>query len=202
MVDRAVADQVPFRWLTVDEAYGQSKSWRHRLEQADVFHVLATRRNDTVVTRFRLDHRVDELTASLPRQKWKRRSCGDGAHGRRLYDWARAEVRPWHRPDRRHWVLARRSLSRPEEIAYYLAYAPAETTLDGLIKVAGVRWAIEERFQTAKGECGLEDYQVRRYDGWHRHITLAMAAHACLTVLRARELDTGNAETVPPSSSA
>ncbi|MDI9886359.1 IS701 family transposase, partial [Streptomyces sp. HNM0645] len=97
--------------------------------------------------------------------------------------------------------LARRSLTRPGEIAYYIAYAPAEATLDDLIQVAGARWAIEECFQSAKQECGLDDYQVRRYPGWHRHITLAMAAHACLTVLRAAELEAGKAETDPPASS-
>ncbi|WP_455356918.1 IS701 family transposase [Streptomyces sp. SYSU K217416] len=202
MVDRAVADRIPFRWLTGDEAYGQSKSWRHRLEEADIFHVVATRRNDTVVTRFSIDHRIDELIAGLTRQKWKRRSCGAGAHGPRVYDWARAEVRPWHRPDRRHWVLDRRSITDPAKIAYYIAYAPAETTLDELVAVAGARWAIDECFQSAKGECGLDDYQVRRYDGWHRHTTLAMAAHACLTMLRAGELDAaGKAETDQPASS-
>jgi SRSO17 transposase len=74
-------------------------------------------------------------------------------------------------------------------------------TLDQLIRVPGARWAVEECFQTAKQECSLDDYQVRRYDGWHRHMTLAMAAHACLTVLRARELDAGKAETDPPASS-
>ncbi|MGX1894883.1 IS701 family transposase, partial [Streptomyces anulatus] len=132
--------------------------------------------------------------------KWKRRSCGNGAHGPRVYDWARVEVRPWHREDRRHWVIARRSVSRPQEISYHIAYCPAQTTLDELIRVADSRWAVEECFQTAKQECGLDDYQVRRYPGWHRHITLAMAAHACLTVLRARELDTDKAETAPPSS--
>ncbi len=110
-------------------------------------------------------------------------------------------MRPWHREDRRHWVLARRSVSRPEEISYYIAYCPAQTTLDELIRIAGSRWAVAECFQTAKQECGLDDYQVRRYPGWHRHMTLAMAAHACLTVLRARELDTDKAETDPPSSS-
>jgi SRSO17 transposase len=201
MVDRAIADRIPFRWLTGDEAYGQSKSWRHRLEEVDVFHVMATRCNDTVVSRFRMDHRINELIAGLPRQKWKRRSCGNGAHGRRIYDWARVEHRPFHRPDRRHWVLARRSLTAPHEIAYYIAYAPAEATLDELIAVAGARWAIEECFQSAKQECGLDQYQVRRYQGWHRHITLAMAAHAFLTVTRAAELDTGKAETDQPSSS-
>ncbi|GHB68777.1 hypothetical protein GCM10010347_43800 [Streptomyces cirratus] len=110
------------------------------------------------------------------------------------------EVRPWHREDRRHWVIARRSIRWPDQISYYIAYCPAETTLDELIRIAGSRWAVEECFQTAKGECRLDDYQVRRYPGWHRHITLAMAAHACLTVLKAREADAGKAETDPPSS--
>lgn len=98
-------------------------------------------------------------------------------------------------------MIARRSVSRPQEISYYLAYCPAETTLDELIRVAGSRWVVEECFQSAKQGCGLDDYQVRRYPGRHRHMTLAMAAHACLTVLRARELDTGEAETDPLSSS-
>ncbi|WP_439945762.1 IS701 family transposase [Streptomyces sp. BBFR109] len=201
MVRRTVTDKIPFRWVTADAAYGFSKGWRSELERADVFHVMATTRHDTVVTRWAIDHPVHDLFHGLARQKWKRRSCGTGAHGLRIYDWARVEVRPWHRPDRRHWVIARRSISRPGEISYYVAYCPAETTLDELIRIAGSRWAIEGCFQSAKQECGLDDYQVRRYPGWHRHMTLAMAAHACLTVLRARELDAGKAETDPLSSS-
>ncbi|MET9566610.1 IS701 family transposase [Streptomyces tauricus] len=201
MVRKALADRIPFRWVTADAAYGFSKGWRFELEQADVFHVMASTRHDMVVTRWALDHPVHDLYPGLPRQKWKRRSCGEGTHGRWVYDWARVEVRPRHREDRRHWVIARRSVSRPEEISYYIAYCPADTTLDQLIRIAGSRWAVEECFQTAKQECGLDAYQVRRYPGWHRHMTLAMAAHACLTVLRARPLDTEKAETDPPSSS-
>jgi SRSO17 transposase len=89
---------------------------------------------------------------------------GRRAHGPRVYDWARVEVRPWHREDRRHWVIARRSVSRPEEISYYIAHCPAGTGLDQLISIAGSRWAVavEECFQTAHQECGLDDYQVRR----------------------------------------
>ncbi|SOR76714.1 FOG: Transposase [Streptomyces chartreusis NRRL 3882] len=87
----------------------------------------------------------------------------------------------WHREERRHWVLARRSVSRPEEISHYVAYCPADTTLDELIRIAGSRSAVEEWFQTGKQECGLDDYRVRRYPGWRRHITLAMPAHARLT---------------------
>lgn len=192
MIRRAIDDGIPFRWVTADAGYGYSKSWRYELEQADVFHVVATTRHDTVVTRQAMDHRLHDLMADLPRQKWKRRSCGDGAHGLRVYDWARVEVRPWHRPDRRHWVLARRSITDPTRISYYIAYAPADATLNELIAVAGARWAIEECFQTAKGQCGLDDYQVRRHQGWYRHITLAMAAHAYLTVLRAQHLEKGH----------
>ncbi len=86
-------------------------------------------------------------------------------------------------------------------ISCCIAYCPADTTPDELIRVAGSRWAVEECFQTAKQECGLDDYQVRRYPGRHRHMTLAMAAHACPTVLRARRLDTDKTETGPPGSS-
>ncbi|WP_406088876.1 IS701 family transposase [Kitasatospora purpeofusca] len=192
MIRRAIDDRIPFRWVTADAGYGYSKSWRYELEQADVFHVVATTRHDTVVTWQAMDHRLHDLMADLPRQKWKRRSCGDGAHGLRVYDWARVEVRPWHRPDRRHWVLARRSITDPTRISYYIAYAPADATLNELIAVAGARWAIEECFQTAKGQCGLDDYQVRRHQGWYRHITLAMAAHAYLAVLRAQHLEKGH----------
>ncbi|WP_380282866.1 IS701 family transposase [Kitasatospora purpeofusca] len=191
MIRRAIDDGIPFRWVTADAGYGYSKGWRYELEQADVFHVVATTRHDTVVTRKALDHPLHDLIADLPRQKWKRRSCGEGAHGLRIYDWVRVEVRPWHRPDRKHWVLARRSITDPTKVGYYIAYAPADATLNELIAVAGARWAIEECFQTAKGQCGLDDYQVRRYPGWHRHITLAIAAHAYLTVVRAQHLEKG-----------
>ncbi|MFF2658511.1 IS701 family transposase [Kitasatospora sp. NPDC058032] len=188
---RAIDDGIPFRWMTADAGYGNSKGWRTELEQADVFHVVATTRHDTVVTRWAMDHRLHDLVAGLSRQKWKRRSCGEGAHGLRIYDWARVEVRPGHRPDRRHWVPARRSITDPTKVAYYIAYAPADTTLNELVAVAGARWAIEECFQSAKGQCGLDDYQVRRHQGWYRHITLAMAVHAYLAVLRAQRLEKG-----------
>ncbi len=140
MVRRVIEEEIPFRWVTADAGYGYSKSWRTELERADVFHVMATTRHDTVVTRWAMDHPVHDLFHGLPRQKWKRRSCGNGSHGPRVFDWARVEVRPWHRDDRRHWVIARRSVRRPEEISYYIAYCPADTTLDQLIHVAGSRW--------------------------------------------------------------
>ncbi|WP_223778822.1 IS701 family transposase [Streptomyces sp. 135] len=200
MVRRAIHDRIPFGWVTADAAYGYSKGWRFELEQADVFHVMATTRHDTVVTRWSIDHPVHDLFPACPDRSGSAVPAATGpmAHGSTTGpEWrsALAPARPatlGHRPPKR---------SLTEEISYYIAYCPAGTTLDELIRVAGSRWAIEECFQTAKGECGLDEYQVRRYDGWHRHMTLAMAAHACLTVLRARQLDTHKAETDPPSSS-
>ena len=123
--------------------------------------------------------RADVLTAHAPDQAWKRRSCGNGSKGPRVYDWAAAtlpedgtEPPGWSR-----YLLARRSLTRNAkgelELAYYLCAAPAGTEDEELIRVAGARWAAEECFQTAKNETGLDHYQVRRYDAWYRHATLA-----------------------------
>ena len=94
------------------------------------------------------------------------------------------EIRPLKEPGKGYWLLVRRSVAKPEELAYYVCYGPAGTTLKELVRVAGTRWAIEECFEEAKGQVGLDQYEVRRWDGWYRHITLAMLAHAYLAVVR------------------
>jgi hypothetical protein len=112
------------------------------------------------------------LLRRVPAHAWERRSCGDGAKGPRLYDWALIGLA--RRPTGgQAWLLARRSITDPTDIAYYLAHAPTEVTLAELVRVAGARWAVEECFQAAKNEVGLDHHQVRRYDAWYRHITLA-----------------------------
>jgi len=128
--------------------------------------------------------RAPTVIADLAETDWHRRSCGSGAHGQRLYDWTAVDIRPWREPGRRHRLLARRCITDPDEIAYYLCYGPADTELTELIRVAGTRWAIEECFQTTKNETGLDHYQVRRYQAWYRHITLSMAAAAFLVITR------------------
>ena len=154
-------------------------------------------------------NRIETLISQAPEEAWKQLSCGDGAKGPRLYDWAAIRLRAVVEydyqgdvPVRQRWALARRSLSRPEEIAYYLAYAPLDTTVEELVRVAGARWAIEESFQAAKNECGLDQYEVRRYVGWYRHITLAMLAHAFLAAMAADAASKGAAETISPASSS
>ncbi|PBC69650.1 IS4 family transposase [Streptomyces sp. TLI_235] len=199
MLQRALDAEVPFAWVTADEAYGQVKRLRYWMEQRSVAHVLATKVNDTVITVRGGDTRVDALVAGLPRQAWKRLSAGAGSHGQRLYDWARVPIRIWWENGFGHWVLARRSVTDPTEIAYYVCYGPAGTRLKDLAKVAGARWAVEECFQAAKNECGLDHYQVRRYDAWYRHITLSMATLAALTAIRAQELPKGAAISDKPA---
>ena len=199
MIQRAIDAGVPFGWVTADEAYGRAKYLRTWLEQRRIPHVLATRCDDDVPGRPGMFHtvRIDEL-ASLPAAKWKRISCGAGAHGPRQYDWARLEVRPIWEHGFGHWILARRSISDPTELAYYVCYAPARTTLTELARVAGRRWPVEECFQQAKNEAGLDHYQVRDWRAWYAHITLSMAAHALLAIAKALA---AKGEPRPPSTS-
>ncbi len=101
-------------------------------------------------------------------------------------------------PDSNYWLLARRSIADPTDLAYYLCHAPSRTSPTELVTVAGTRPAIKETFQTSKGQTGLDHYQVRQYTGWYRHITLSMLAHAFLTVTRSKR---GAQNQPPPPSS-
>ncbi|MFF5037556.1 IS701 family transposase [Nocardia salmonicida] len=185
MLARALEVGVPFAWFTADEAYGQAGYLREWLESRDVSYVLATRCDQRVATRADRVARVDELVAEFAAGAWQRLSVGAGAHGPREYDWARRQIDgPWIR-GRGHWLLARRSVSDPTRIAYYLCYGPARSRLVDLAFTAGSRWHIEEAFQQAKGEAGLDHYQVRSYRAWYAHITLSMLALAWLSASKA-----------------
>ncbi|MGW3588294.1 IS701 family transposase [Streptomyces fungicidicus] len=200
MVLRALASPLPIAWVTADAAYGQEWRFRRVLEETAVGYVLAVPKSQPVPRFGRIDH----LFSQAPDEAWEQRSCGDGAKGPRVYDWAAVQLPEiedfdGERPTHHRWALARRSISRPDQVAYYLAYAPVGAGVDQLVRVAGRRWAIEECFQAAKNECGLDQYEVRRYVGWMRHITLAMLAHAFLAATAAQAAK-GDAETVPPWS--
>jgi SRSO17 transposase len=184
MVERALAAGIPFAWFTADEAYGQVGRLRLWLEEHDIAHVLAVPKSQMVISMDLRQRRARAVIADVEPAAWQRLSCGDGAHGQRIYDWAAVDIRPLRRPDVGHWLLARRSVSDPTEVAYYICFGPADTDLRELVRVAGSRWAIEESFQTAKNETGLDHYQVRRYEAWYRHITLSMAAAVFLVLTR------------------
>jgi SRSO17 transposase len=189
MLQRTLDAGVAVGWLTADEIYGQDKRLRVWCEQHGLPYVLATRSNDTVATVDWRQRRVRTLVGELPETAWARCSAGAGAHGLRLYDWARIELLAGFDPSWARWVLARRTIPKsadePAELAYYVCAGPEGTTLEQLVAVAGGRWRIEECFQAAKNEAGLASYQVRDYTAWYRHITLAMLAHAYLSATRA-----------------
>ncbi|WP_370741033.1 IS701 family transposase [Streptomyces sp. Ncost-T10-10d] len=199
MVLRALGSPLPITWVTADSAYGQESRFRRLLEQSGVGYVLAVPKSQFTVG----CPRIEGLFAQAPAEAWEKISCGNGAKGPRVYHWAAVRLPAVAEfdyqgevPHRMRWALARRSIRKPDEIAYYLAYAPLETTAQKLVRIAGTRWAIEECFQAAKNECGLDQYEVRRYPGWYRHITLAMLARAFLaaTAHRAREKGGGTGE--------
>ena len=188
MLQQAVAQQMPFRWVTGDSVYGDYHSLRLWLETLPKGYVLGVSGKETVNIAWH-SQRVSELLATLPTDGWARLSAGDGTKGPRLYDWLRIPlINPlvvgWKR-----WLLVRRSLSDPTDQAAFVCFAPAETSLEELAQVAGSRWAIEACFEEAKGTVGLDQYEVRTWTGWYRHITLACLAHAFLAVLRAEALD-------------
>jgi SRSO17 transposase len=194
MLGRALDAGIPAGWVTADEAYGKDCKFRAWLEQRRIGYVAAVASNQAIPGSTGTS-RADALAAHAPQQAWKRRSCGQGAKGPRMFDWAVASLPCPEDPEDTtppgwsRWLLVRRALTRnakgEHELAYYLCCAPAGTTDEDLIRVAGSRWAVEECFQTAKTETGLDQYQVRRYDAWYRHVTLAMLAHAYLSVTAA-----------------
>jgi hypothetical protein len=126
---------------------------------------------------------VEDWLEDVPAKGWTRLSAGDGAKGPRLYDWA---YLPYGIPPAgwKSGLLIRRKSGQPHQFTFYLTWAPSETPLSTLVRVAGLRWTIESCFEEAKGETGLDEYEVRSWTGWHRHITLSMLAHAYLTVVR------------------
>ena len=187
MLERAVEAGVPFRWVAGDEVYGSDRNLRLWLEGAGIPHVLAIKRNEklwVLTDKGPRQVRADQLASRVEESHWSWCSAGKGAKGPRVYDWTRVVIRPLREPGKGYWLLARRSIAQPEELAYYVCFGPANTTLEDLLRVAGTRWTIEECFEEAKGQIGLDQYEVRKWDGWYRHITLAMLAHAYLTVVR------------------
>ena len=219
MLERAWAQGVPMQWVTGDEAYGDMPYLRERIAAERLLYVLAVSRNTHAWTekpgiegpqpyafgRPRKHPRlareappsqeVAQLVAAWPEAQWQRLAIAAGEKGPRVYDWAAARIviRNGKLPGEALWLLARRSVEKPDEIAYYLSNAPVATPLLTLAQVAGARWRIEQGFEEAKGEAGLDEYEVRYWHSWHRHITLSLMAHSWLTTIRrkARQRERG-----------
>jgi SRSO17 transposase len=187
MLGRAFEAGVPARWIVADTVYGMARGLRGWLEKKERSYVLAVTSSKGIYHEGR-QRRVRKVAQSLPGESWVRASAGMGSKGERLYDWAcvalpESEAYCAGSPAGR-WLLMRRSIEEPEQIAYYLCYGPAQTNAHELIRIAGKRWVIEDSFAEAKGGSGLDDYEVRKWDGWQRHITLCLLAHSYLVVVR------------------
>jgi SRSO17 transposase len=179
MLQRALAAGVPFAWVTGDSVYGSDHRLRRLLERHQRGYVLAV----TSTQRLGLKP-VEDWLEDVPARGWRRLSAGEGGKGPRLYDWAYLPYRSLVAEGWKTGLLIRRSLQEPDKLAFYLTLAPVSTSLEALVRVAGTRWTVEACFEAAKGEVGLDQYEVRSWTGWHRHITLAMLAHAYLAVVR------------------
>jgi SRSO17 transposase len=188
MLERALDAGVLAAWVTADEVYGGSPALRQWLEDRQMPHVLAVKCIELLGVdgpNGPVRASAEQLAAAVPATQWIACSAGHGAKGRRLYDWIRVDLAPPATVGMARWLLVRRSRS-DGKLAFYACYGPAATPLIGLVRVAGIRWAVEEGFEQAKGEVGLDHYEVRKWPGWYRHVTLALLAHAFLAVTRAQ----------------
>ena len=189
MIGRALAAGVPFAWVAWDavrcHGHHQLGWW---LEQAGIAHVLAVESDaKTLFTDGAggLERAAWQLAQRISHTDWQRLSAGEGSkQGPRLYDWARVSLLHWTRPERWHWLLVRRGITDPADLTYYACFSRNDVPLAELVRVAGHGWISEDTLQEARQEVGLDQYEVRKWTGWYRHITLALLAHALLAVTR------------------
>jgi SRSO17 transposase len=187
MLERAFQAGLPAAWVTGDSVYGDDRRLRMWLEEQEQAYVLAVSGKEYVWMGWQ-QRQVKTVLAALAADGWTRHSAGAGAKGPRWYDWCWVPLAAPLQPHWGRWLLVRRSVSDPTALTAFVVFAPQGTTLVEAVHIAGTRWAIESSFEAAKGEVGLDQYEVRSWTGWYRHITLAMWAYALLAVVRARHL--------------
>lgn len=197
MVDRALRAGFRPDWITADEAYGHDGKFRLWLEEMRQPYVFAVPSNERAAP-----GGEKMKVGSLRPGTWRAISAGTGSKGPRIYDWAWMEVDHPYEGTWARRVLMRRGVSDPADISYYFIFCHKAAKLEKAVEAAGSRWRIEECFESAKGEVGLDHYEVRSWTGWHRHITLSMMAHAALVAARAKVFPAAEAPEKPgkPSS--
>ena len=190
MIERVKASGIPFAWVVADALYGDDADLRTWLEDQQQPYVLAVHSDEPVVLPTEQGMRMiavkDCVQLVDAMQGFERVSMGEGTKGARVFDWACLRVLHHGIDDQQHWLLIRRSVVDPTHVTFYLVYGPIGTTLQEMVRVVGTRWKTEEIFEAAKEEIGFDQYEVRLWTSWYRHITLAMLAHAYLTVMRAQ----------------
>jgi len=199
MLKRAFDAGVCPGWVSGDTIYGSDRRLRMFLEERGVPFVLGVKSDESLWTleeRGPGQLRADRIAEGVKPEDWRRLSAGAGSKGERLYEWALLELFRLQLSEEEryggHWLLVRRNVEDPKELAYYVVFAPIrEHQLEELVRVAGTRWRIESCFEEAKDGFGLAEYEVRKWDGWHRHVTLSLLAHAFVSVMRSKEAQKG-----------
>jgi len=195
MVERAIAAEVPFRWVAGDSVYGvgEIEMALRRAGKGYVLGVNATQAFTSWIGKPLVAGTAEEIAKDLDPAAWRRLSAGEGTKGPRLSDWAYLELADLDADEYRAgaiglWtrgLLVRRGLA-DGECAYFTTWCPAGTTIEALVAAEGRRWAIEDAFETAKTELGLDHDETRSWHGWHRHVSLVMLAFAMLAAIRLR----------------
>ena len=181
MLERAFEAKVPAKWVVADSFYGRSHAFRAWLEgRGRPYAVVVPKTNAVRVGGRR--KRIEQLAERLPDGAWSGVLPAEDAGERSPWEWACLELRADPAKGMRRWLLLRRSSDEPEDLGFYQAYGPECTSVEELVGVCQNRWAIEQCFAEAKGEVGLDHYEVRRWKAWHRYITLCLLAHAFLVV--------------------
>jgi SRSO17 transposase len=188
MIREATASGVPYTWVTGDCAYGDYWAMRRWLEEHGKCYVLCVSGKEHVWLGAR-KIRVSEILQSLPEEGWFEASCGDGSKGARVYDWMCFDLHQPRAGDFTRSMLVRRSKANKDDMQAFACCAPKNTPDEKLAETAGVRWTVERCFAEAKSEVGMDHYEVRTFNGWYKHITLACLALALITVLSAYSLD-------------
>lgn len=187
LIAAALDAGAPCRWVLADALYGGDYRLRRMLARRQPY-VLAVRSNHHLrfITQegfIQTDPKT--IAGDLAADAWTTLAAGEGAKGLRLYDWARIAL-PWTTDDGfERWLMIRRSRKEPDKLAYYLIFAPEGTAFAELAGAAGLRWTVEECFERAKDDLGLDHCEARSWRGWHRHMSLVMAAAAFLAKLAA-----------------
>lgn len=193
MLERARTAGVALAWVTADTVYGNDRrlrEWLEENEQAYVLAVACTERVWVESSTGTCTNPVKQVIAELPAEAWQRLSCGVGSKGLREYDWVWIELVSQQQVGWSRWLLVRRKLSDPLQLAYFMVFAPTRTSMPEAVRVAGARWSIESGFEITKNELGLDHYEVRSWRAWYRHVTLVLLAHAMLSVIRTQALVT------------
>jgi SRSO17 transposase len=201
MIKKATNAEVPYTWVTGDCVYGDYTDIRMWLEQNYKCYVMSVS-GKAYVWRGHKQESISSILKSLPEDGWFEASCGDGSKGARLYDWLVLSMNPGTMEGFERSILIRRSKSSPDKLCAYICFAPMDTPQQKLVEIAGCRWTIETCFKESKSEVGLDQYEIRSYEGWYKHITLACIAMAFLTVLSSRSLDTKLIQQHKPLSSS